>query len=662
MQTWLFTSLHVFRYVALHILNEPVNLIFPSDKTFAQIAADIKVHSPIENQTCQDKTNTLKFKLAFDDNDKKYIRGEVKVVIVDQVEYVKMYLYEKCGRTEMSYATGTIEGAELSSENTGRLCFKNCDPFRQHGTNTGINVMELKISPGAFECQVFMILPQYVHVEDEKLPQYTKLPLNSSFDGHDEKFWWKSGNDSMLPDQISFDSSENVVINILNSTKDEPYFFRIGSGQPIPTFKFNLVQNNGFSVSTKITSNIDFKGLPSLVFGGKFVSVKVKTPLAIQSLEICELANEPDVPWDHFVLQISPIGDVLECEKAEIVMLNSDMINGAEVLIDRSKITESINATTESENNSTIASAVTSPKSFVESAEFPWWWIVVGGILYVLNLQVFFKIYFVRFKLIGIIAGIVVFIICIRRRRQQKKKLTPVESIVEDEEVGRITIETKTDVSPEKLSKEMKPKIVGKEKKEKPAKKKVPKEFADAKGNQKPAKLHSIQPSKQQQPPKREPPPPTILPKLLRNLKFRLMYGKDKETKLDEPFDYHENESSTFKPTEIPAKFVQPDLRVFTNFWDCVGEILTTKSVCQVYADNSNDKNTNVYFMVRDLVSNENYLPLRCLSNRMLEDFEPPQKKSPFVDEDGQQRIKIDSYYFLRVFILSYHPLTIEVH
>uniref|UniRef100_A0AC35GMH0 Uncharacterized protein n=1 Tax=Panagrolaimus sp. PS1159 TaxID=55785 RepID=A0AC35GMH0_9BILA len=180
--------------------------IFPSDKTFAQIASDIKVHSPIENGKCQDTTNTLKFKLAFD-GDEKYIRGELNVVIVDQVEYVKMNLYEKCGRTEMSYATGTIEGAELPLENTGRLCFKNGEPpFRQHGTNTGNNVMELKVSPGApraFECQVFMILPGYMQVENERLPEYARVAQNSTFEGHDEKFWWKAGNDSMLPDQIS---------------------------------------------------------------------------------------------------------------------------------------------------------------------------------------------------------------------------------------------------------------------------------------------------------------------------------------------------------------------------------------------------------------------------------------------------------------------------
>uniref|UniRef100_A0AC35FKV7 Uncharacterized protein n=1 Tax=Panagrolaimus sp. PS1159 TaxID=55785 RepID=A0AC35FKV7_9BILA len=316
------------------------------------------------------------FTLLFDGLN--HIRGEIKAIMVNGAYKVIMFLYQKCGVTELQhyYTTGMIEGIELPLESTGRLCFKDGDPFRPHGTNTADNFMELKVSPGApgaFGCQVFMILPEYMQVEDEslpeytklalnkymqvedeRLPEYTKLTLNSTFDGHNEKFWWKSENDSMLPDQIYFDSSKNIVINILNSTKDVPYFFRIGSGQPIPTFKFNFgvkckhskfelylnlksechvllhLSENGFSVSTNITSNIDFKGLPlSMVF-------------------------------------VAPVGNVQECEKAEIVLLNSNIIHGTEVLIDRSKIVESINATTESESNSTIASFVTTLTSFAE--------------------------------------------------------------------------------------------------------------------------------------------------------------------------------------------------------------------------------------------------------------------------------------------------------
>uniref|UniRef100_A0AC35GNL6 Uncharacterized protein n=1 Tax=Panagrolaimus sp. PS1159 TaxID=55785 RepID=A0AC35GNL6_9BILA len=148
-----------------------------------------------------------KFKLAFDDDDKKYIRGEVKVVI-DQVEYVQMYMYEKCLPNERrdDYMTVVIEDTYQVLESNGRTCFKDADPFHSYGTG---NAMSLESTPNQFGCEVYMILPEYMHVEDEKLPAYTKLRLNSSFDGNDETFWWKSQNNSMLPDQISFDSSKN---------------------------------------------------------------------------------------------------------------------------------------------------------------------------------------------------------------------------------------------------------------------------------------------------------------------------------------------------------------------------------------------------------------------------------------------------------------------
>uniref|UniRef100_A0AC35EWE3 Uncharacterized protein n=1 Tax=Panagrolaimus sp. PS1159 TaxID=55785 RepID=A0AC35EWE3_9BILA len=213
-----------------------------------------------------------------------------------------MYMYEKCRSNERrdDYITAVIEDTYQALESNSRTCFRDTHPFHSYGTG---NAMSLESTPNEFGCQVYMVLPEYMHVEDETLPAYTKLPLNSSFDEHDEKFWWKSGNDLMLPDLISFDSSKNVVINILNSTKDVPYFFRIGSEQSIPTFKFNFgakckhskfelylnlkpecqvtlhLSENGFTVSTKDTSNIGFKGSPYLmVFGGKYVSVKVETP------------------------------------------------------------------------------------------------------------------------------------------------------------------------------------------------------------------------------------------------------------------------------------------------------------------------------------------------------------------------------------------------
>uniref|UniRef100_A0AC35FS46 Uncharacterized protein n=1 Tax=Panagrolaimus sp. PS1159 TaxID=55785 RepID=A0AC35FS46_9BILA len=92
--------------------------------------------------------------------DEKYIRGEVKVKSEDGALDVMMYLFQKCGRTERSddYATGVIKGNELPLETIGRVCFKDADPFRQYGTNTEDNTMELQVSPGAFGCQAFLIL------------------------------------------------------------------------------------------------------------------------------------------------------------------------------------------------------------------------------------------------------------------------------------------------------------------------------------------------------------------------------------------------------------------------------------------------------------------------------------------------------------------------
>uniref|UniRef100_A0AC35F704 Uncharacterized protein n=1 Tax=Panagrolaimus sp. PS1159 TaxID=55785 RepID=A0AC35F704_9BILA len=145
----------------------------------------MKLLSPVGNVKCQDTRNTLGFTILFDDQN--HIRGETKMVPVAGGQKVKMFLYEKCGNVEFSYyyATETIEGAEIQLETTGRTCFKNGEPpFRQHGTNTADNFMELKVSPGApslFGCQVFMILPGYMEVADAPLPKAQVNPLNSTF-------------------------------------------------------------------------------------------------------------------------------------------------------------------------------------------------------------------------------------------------------------------------------------------------------------------------------------------------------------------------------------------------------------------------------------------------------------------------------------------------
>uniref|UniRef100_A0A914QQK7 Uncharacterized protein n=1 Tax=Panagrolaimus davidi TaxID=227884 RepID=A0A914QQK7_9BILA len=157
--------------IALHLLNEHVDLIFPSNKSFHDIASDMKLYSPIGNVKCQDTTNTLGFTLLFDD--RNHIRGEIKSTMVNGVYKVKMYLYEKCDDVEFSddYATGIIEGAEKPLENTGRTCFLLADPFHQYGSDLTRKSMKLQVTPGNFGCQVFLILPNYMHVKDVDLKE-----------------------------------------------------------------------------------------------------------------------------------------------------------------------------------------------------------------------------------------------------------------------------------------------------------------------------------------------------------------------------------------------------------------------------------------------------------------------------------------------------------
>uniref|UniRef100_A0AC35F958 Uncharacterized protein n=1 Tax=Panagrolaimus sp. PS1159 TaxID=55785 RepID=A0AC35F958_9BILA len=110
--------------VALHVLNEQVNLIFPKDKTIAQLLLDMKLLSPSGNDQCQDATNTMGFTLLFDDQN--HIRGEIKMALTGVGQKVTMFLYEKCGVTEVphDYTAGMIEGAEFPLENPSRTCFK----------------------------------------------------------------------------------------------------------------------------------------------------------------------------------------------------------------------------------------------------------------------------------------------------------------------------------------------------------------------------------------------------------------------------------------------------------------------------------------------------------------------------------------------------------
>uniref|UniRef100_A0A914PEY5 Uncharacterized protein n=1 Tax=Panagrolaimus davidi TaxID=227884 RepID=A0A914PEY5_9BILA len=144
--------------IALHLLNEQVDLIFPSGKSFHDISSAIKVYSPSANDICQDTTNTLGFTLLFDD--RNHIRGEIKMGPVDVGQKVTMFLYEKCSATErpIVYATGIIQDAEKPLENIGRSCFLHADPFQKYGSDATRSSMKLQVTPGNFGCQVFLIL------------------------------------------------------------------------------------------------------------------------------------------------------------------------------------------------------------------------------------------------------------------------------------------------------------------------------------------------------------------------------------------------------------------------------------------------------------------------------------------------------------------------
>uniref|UniRef100_A0AC34FEY1 Uncharacterized protein n=1 Tax=Panagrolaimus sp. ES5 TaxID=591445 RepID=A0AC34FEY1_9BILA len=224
------------KHVALHVLNEHVKLIFPKEKTFADLTSDIKSYSPSNKDCRQDATNNLNFTLVITKKD--HIRG---VIMVNKIsKEVAVYLYDKCNDVDSNahYAFKSMEG---SGENLqGGDCFRSSDaPFQVYDKDNTKHVMELQVS-GTFECQAFMELPTYMQIEDIKLLAKSTIPLNETFDGHDETFWWKNKNDEMLPAGVEFDESGNVRINISKSTKEIPYFFRIGQNQPLPSLQFQF--------------------------------------------------------------------------------------------------------------------------------------------------------------------------------------------------------------------------------------------------------------------------------------------------------------------------------------------------------------------------------------------------------------------------------------
>uniref|UniRef100_A0A914QHT0 Uncharacterized protein n=1 Tax=Panagrolaimus davidi TaxID=227884 RepID=A0A914QHT0_9BILA len=439
--------------IALHLLNEPVDLIFPSGKTFAQIASDMKLYSPIGNVKCQDTTNTLGFALLFDD--RNHIRCEITAIMVNGVYKVKMYLYEKCDGTEKSdaYATVIIENAEKPLENTARTCFLLADPFQQYGSDLTRSSMKLQVTPGNFGCQVFLVLPNYMHVKDVVLKEPTTLSLNATYAGENETFWWKTENDAMLQTAVKF-VGKNVKIDILNSAKNDPYYFRVGTVQPIPALNFEFGPNchgstfdiyvnlrdspeckstihltqTGFKFSTN-TSSTFISADPSpisliLVYSNQHVFVKVISGLSISAFPAC--AEDKWFAADQFVIQVEHVEKTVDCKKAEIWIHKSDFVKDIEVLVDKRRfISENatINSTMESNTtiyeNSTVASS-TKNDNETESAEFQWWWIVVPVLLIVVGVAV------------------AVAVILIRRRRRNKipiRKIRKVSKSAESEEV-----------------------------------------------------------------------------------------------------------------------------------------------------------------------------------------------------------------------------------
>uniref|UniRef100_A0A914Q649 Uncharacterized protein n=1 Tax=Panagrolaimus davidi TaxID=227884 RepID=A0A914Q649_9BILA len=268
--------------------------------------------------------------------------------------------------------------------------------------------MELKVSPGApgaFGCQVFMILPGYMRVEDGPLPKAQVNPLNSTFAEKGDAYWWKKEAHEWLPSAVSF-VEEDVKINILNSSKATPIFLRIGNNSVIPSFKFAFspscssfktelflnfhdkpeckigieTTQAGFKFSTKGAPAKEIKDAsksPTLVFHETkdLVYVKVDDPLSVHTFDTCAMAKAAS---DQLVVQIAP-DEGGRCDSSDVTLNRNDIERSIDVLIDRSKIVEpNITIATNGTENTTIAVVVT-PAATQESADagFQWWWVVV---------------------------------------------------------------------------------------------------------------------------------------------------------------------------------------------------------------------------------------------------------------------------------------------
>uniref|UniRef100_A0AC34FP46 Uncharacterized protein n=1 Tax=Panagrolaimus sp. ES5 TaxID=591445 RepID=A0AC34FP46_9BILA len=170
--------------------NEHIKLIFPNDKTFNDLASDIKLYSPTGNGKCQDKTNTLEFTLLI--NAENVIHGFINATKMGRIEMVNAYMYETCPLigAQHHYASPAINIDPAALHNPVRLCFKGSVPFQVYEKDNTKHIMELQVS-GSFECQAFIVLPSYMQIEDIKLPAKSTIALNGTFAGHDDGYWWK---------------------------------------------------------------------------------------------------------------------------------------------------------------------------------------------------------------------------------------------------------------------------------------------------------------------------------------------------------------------------------------------------------------------------------------------------------------------------------------
>uniref|UniRef100_A0AC35GCC5 Uncharacterized protein n=1 Tax=Panagrolaimus sp. PS1159 TaxID=55785 RepID=A0AC35GCC5_9BILA len=213
----------------------------------------------------------------------------------------------------------------------------------------------------------------YMHVRDFDFKEPTTLSLNATFAGKDETFWWKKDNHAMLQKAVKF-VGKNVKIDMLNSAKNDPYYFRVGTVQPIPALNFEFgpkchgstfdiyvnlrdspeckstirLTQTGFKFSTNTFSTfISADPSPTslvLVYDSKqHVFVKVNQPLSISKFPAC--AEDRLFAADQFVIQVEHVEKTVDCKKAEIWIRKSDFVKDIEVLVNKNQF-HGENATT----------------------------------------------------------------------------------------------------------------------------------------------------------------------------------------------------------------------------------------------------------------------------------------------------------------------------